>query len=84
MCMTRSRFSNLPTKMQVDLLRNFGVRLMELQRCTYTMVLYCFYKLYVEVIINKHTSNILCVNAFEDPSNLDPYLESIDLSPLLD
>lgn len=49
-------------------------------------VLFAYRDFYIELVVAKHTDDILCLNCFKDLGMLEPYLAQVDIgevAPLL-
>ena len=77
-------YNRLQQEKQLELVKVFGVLLLECKRFNFRLRLFQLYKFYVEVYSTQKRGDIVSVNAFEDVSNLDPYLSEIDISELMD
>jgi len=80
---TFQQFKALPAELQIDELGQHGISLdlaCNLQGSEAT--LFAYRDFYVELVVAKHTDEILCVNCFRNLNLLEPYLEQIDLSEI--
>ena len=65
------------------MLKRFGVLLVEATRMQYMVRLFHLFDFYVEAFSFLETGEVVIVNAFEDTSYLQPYLQEIDISGIL-
>lgn len=43
-------------------------------------VLFAYRDFYIELVVVKHTDDIICLNCFKDFDMLEPYLQQVDIS----
>ena len=77
------RFQTLPETDQFDLIDEQAVFLAERNDGYYTIRLYELDGFYVELYCHSHFNVIIKTKAFRDSDKLEPYLEDINLTPLL-
>ncbi len=76
-------FHRLSEKQQLDTLEDSGVFLAERVGTFYNIKLYQVDGFYVELYLHTHFNVVVNINCFTSTDCLDPYLESIDLVPLI-
>jgi hypothetical protein len=77
-------FNTLEQEQQVTVLQKRGSLLATKATNSLRIALYQIDGFYVEVYSKKKGDKVLCVNSFLDMDRLDPYLEEIDLSDIID
>lgn len=80
---TFKQFNALSNELQIDELAQHGVSLdpdCKLQGSE--AVLFAYSDFYVELVVIKHTDEILSINCFQNLNRLAPYLEQIDISEI--
>ena len=77
------RFRRLSRALQLELIMVSGILLVDCRRLNLIMRLFQFYTFYVEVYSQPQTNEIIMINAFDDTTQLDHYLEEIDISSLI-
>lgn len=77
-------FSRLKRWQQLDLLKRFAITLVVCERLKFVVSLYELYDFYVEVYTIQESGEVIMVSAFKDTKSLEPYLEQIDISELVD
>jgi hypothetical protein len=81
--MMAKSFNHLDKMRQLDLVRKCGVLLLEVPRAKYLIRLFHLFGLYVEVFNYLESGEAVIINAFSDTSCLQPYLQEIDISGLV-
>jgi hypothetical protein len=80
---TFQQFKALPAELQLDELGLNGVSLdLDCNLQGSEAVLFAYSDFYVELVVAKHTDDILCVNCFRGLDMLEPYLDQIDISEI--
>lgn len=81
--MTLYDFYSLSREEQKQMVQDKGVQLVSRNMYDVQLRLYELGGLYVECYYDKATEVILPLRSFRTPDLLDPYLDEIDISPLL-
>ena len=81
--MVYETYNQLQQEKQMDLLMKRGVLLVECRRFNLRLRLFGLDNFYVEIYSTEETGEVIAVNAFDDLSTLDTYLEKIDISELV-
>lgn len=81
--MTLEKFNQLPIEEQQKVVLQKGVYLAERQDAPLRMMLYDMGSFYVEVFFLSRYNKGAWFNAFDGTKKLEPYLETIDLSTIL-
>ena len=80
---TFPQFKSLSSELQIDELGLHGVSLdLDCNLQGSEAVLFSYHDFYVELVVAKHTDEILFVNCFQSLNMLEPYLEQIDISEI--
>lgn len=82
--MTLDRFSNLTEPRQAQILLERGIFLTQRLYKNFSIILYQLDSFYVEVYHNLRFDVMQGMRCFEDDEALEPYLDSIDISCLVD
>ena len=77
------KFKMLSQQKQLNLIRGKGVFLMGYKQYNVNMRLFQIDGYYAEIFSFDDDGKIAMINAFEDVKYLDPYLDRMDLSPLI-
>lgn len=78
------RFKALPKDVQLDELNRHGVELdLSCTVATAEAVLFAYNGFYVELLVQKHTDEILNLTCFKSMKKLEPYLSQVDISDVL-
>lgn len=77
------QYNQLSDGKQLDTLEQSGVLLAERERSYYHIKLYQVDNFYVEVYYHTHFNVVVNINPFTNTDCLDPYLQKIDIEPLL-
>jgi hypothetical protein len=84
---TFDRFLELPLELQIDQLALHGISLdLACDLHGSEGVLFAYRDFYIELVVAKHTDDILCLKCFEGLDMLEPYLAQVDIdevAPLL-
>lgn len=81
--MTLSAFNKLKTEEQQKAVLMQGVFLAERRDPPLRMMLYDMGKFYVEVFFLSRYNKVAWFNGFKSTKKLEPYLQKIDISPIL-
>lgn len=81
--MTLSAFKALNLYNRIDRLFHQGIQLTTRRERNYMVGLYQLGRFYVEVYYDRKEKDITEVRAFENMATLEPYLEAINIEPLL-
>lgn len=77
---TFDRFCELPAELQIDELVLHGISLdLSCSLRESEGVLFAYHDFYIEMVVVKHTDDILCLNCFKNLDMLEPYLEQINI-----
>lgn len=80
---TFPQFKALSAELQIDELGQHGISLdLDCNLQGSEAVLFAYRDFYVELVVVKHTDEILCVNCFRNLNLLEPYLQQIDISEI--
>ncbi len=77
-------FNTLTDLDRADAAWTKGVLLAERREAFHKLMLYQMDDFYIEVTNHTHFNVVLKVHSFKDPRFLKPYLDTIDISSLLD
>jgi hypothetical protein len=81
--MTIYKFNCLDEVLQIELLWSTGVLIGSRQEGLFKILLYQIDSFYVEVFYQYFKGKMVKLISFEDTSLLEPYLDSINIAPLL-
>ncbi|MBD0333319.1 MAG: hypothetical protein ICV66_11755 [Chitinophagaceae bacterium] len=81
--MTLDIFSSLNSKVQQEIVLAFGIFLFERKLTCFRAMLYQLGDFYVELFFYQTSNKVFWLKAFSSTDELQPYLEEIDLSPVL-
>ena len=81
--MTLQKFNALDQTQQYEILLESAVYLSDRSDNNFNYILYQIGAFYIEVKFDLVANDFLMYRSFEDASELDPYLSSIDLSEVL-
>ena len=82
--MTIEKFNQLPIEEQQSAVLNDGVFMAERKDFPLRMMLYDMNSYYVEVFFLSRNNKAAWFNAFDSMEKLEPYLTSINISPVLE
>lgn len=77
------QYNQLSNGQQLDTIEQSGVLLAERERSYYRIKLYQVDSFYVEVYYHTHFNVVVNINPFTNTGCLEPYLQKIDIEPLL-
>lgn len=82
--MTLTQFNKISVEQQQKALLSNGVFLAERKDAPLRMMLYDMEHFYVEVFFLSKYNKVAWFNAFQSTKNLEPYLQKIDITPVLE
>lgn len=77
-------FKLLGQQKQLDYTMRQGCYLLSYQRYNIVIRLFQLNNFYVEVYSLEEDGKVIMINAFDDTKYLEPYLETVDVSTLID
>jgi hypothetical protein len=81
--LTLQEFQSLGFDKKCDYITFHGTYLSSRATDSKKIYLYHLQPFFIEVWITNRTNKVVCISAFQDSENLEPYLEKINISHLL-